>query len=392
MRIPLSILTLLLSLLLLNGACGSGSADAATPASGMGIVVLAEDPELHGIAPEELEARGIRTYFHDFGTAPVGEIVQHVFRLENTDSEPVTITRMQPECSCTKPSIFYETAEGEVVRGSSDRSADIITLPPGTIAEVEFRIDTNKTQAFTHNTDKLYTVMIATDSPNRAYMRLETHLLIENAFQATPMPIQLGRVARNGGGTGKTQIIPAGRVGAKIIGVGDLPGGLLASVTTEPLVGTMGWVCEVTLQPPLDPGPVIHRFDLITEDEEGLPYYPLQVEVHAYVVEDIDWSPMRFVARNAAVVDGPLETVVEIFSRLEGERIRVTDARLEGEGLDRLGISFEPKIPDSTGKSQAWTLTLTTKPPFGDEIVRGAVVVEIEGRDSVRIELVVNPR
>jgi hypothetical protein len=136
----------------------------------------------------------------------------------------------------------------------------------------------------------------------------------------------------------------------------------------------------------------LHRFELMTEGEDGLPYYPLPVEVHAFVVDDVDWSPLRIVARGAAIADGPIETFVEVMSLVPGERIRITGAHLEGQGTEQLELSFEPRAPDSLGRSQAWTLSLRTRQPFGDAVVRGQAVVELEGRDPLHIELIVNPR
>ena len=372
-------------------ACG-GSA-AAVPTGGMGLVVVPADPAQRGIAPEELEARGVRSYFHDFGRVRLGETVQHVFQVENTDPRPVTITRMQASCGCTTPTIRYADKAGQEVRGrTAGRAGPVITIPPGTVADLAFRIDTNDSEKLSHNTDKLYTVQVATDSPNRGYLRLEAHIVIERAFQATPQPLELGRIPRGGGATGKVGIIAVGTVDAKLVRVGELPPGVRAELIAEPLNGMTTWNVEITLEPPLEPGPVLRRFDLMTEDAEGLPYYPFPLEVRAFVVEDVDWSPQRFLMRNAATAEKPLEAAVEIYSLLSGERLKVTGARLEGQGTQALEIAFEPNEADANGRSEKWTLTLRTRQPFGDEVVRGKAVVELDGREPAEIELLVNPR
>src|SRR5262245_44639086 len=93
MRLKLLASTLLCLLPAAPAACGGSSA--AVPSPGLGLVVVPADPADRGVAPEALEARGVRSYFHDFGRVPLGDKVQHVFQLENTDPRPVTVTRMQ---------------------------------------------------------------------------------------------------------------------------------------------------------------------------------------------------------------------------------------------------------------------------------------------------------
>ena len=390
---PLTSPSLLIACLLTAALAGCGGSDAAVPATGMGLVVVPEDPAQVGVAPEELEARGVRAYFHDFGRVRLGETVQHVFRLENTDPAPVTVTRMQASCGCTTPTIRYTDAQGQEVRGrNTGRTGPVITIPAGVVAELSFKIDTNHSERVYHNTDKLYTVQIATDSPNRGYMRLEAHIYVERAFQATPQPLDLGRIPRSGGGSGKIGIIPVGGLDASLVGVGELPPGLRAELIAEPSYGTTMWTVEVTLEPPLEPGPILRRFDLMTEDKDKRPYYPFPLEVRAYATEDVDWSPQRFLMRNAAVADGPLEAQIEIYSLLSGERLKVTGTRLEGEGTEALELLCEPKVKDSQGRSEKWTLRLRTRLPFPDQIVRGKAVVELEGRDPLAIEILVNPR
>lgn len=374
------------ALLVLLAGCGSRAE--AVSGGGMGLVILPADTALRGLSPEELEARGVRSYFHDFGRVQVGETVQHLFQLENTDPAPVTITRMQASCGCTTPTIRYVTATGEEVRGTTaGRAGPVITIPPGTTAELAFRLDTSHSERVTHNTDKVYTVQIQTDSPNRAYMRLEAHIFIERAFQVTPEPLDLGRIPRSGGGRGRIDVLAVGASRATIVGPADLPPGLTVEVVAEAQL----WHVNVALEPPLEPGPLRRTFELMTEDEEELPYYPLQLEVRAYVVEDVDWSPERFLVRNAAEAGQPLQAAVEVYSLLSGERLRVTGAHVEGEGTEGLQVAFEPNDADAHGKSIKWTLKLSTPVPFGEAVVRGKVKVELEGREPLSIELVVNP-
>ena len=372
-------------------ACGSDAPQAAASDTQWGLVVIPEDPAHHGVLPEDLEAQGIRPYYHDFGRVPVGETIQHVFQLENTDPQPVTITRMQASCGCTKPSIRYVDADGREVKGTSGRDGKVLVVPPGEVAELSFRIDTKKTQPLSHNTGKLYTVTMVTDSPNRAHLRLETHVLVENAFQVTPNPIDLGRVPASAGGEATTDIIQLAGIGARIVGVGPLPGGVEAEVVEQEVLGRPVWTLQVSLVPPMDKGPVQHEIELMTEDPEGLPYFPLPIEVRAYAVDDIEWSPIRFVLRGAAEGDGAPESVLTLYSLLSGEDLKITAARLEGQGTDGLELTYRALAPDTRGRSKRWELTLRPRPSFGDAIVRGEAVIELEGHDPVRIDVIANP-
>jgi hypothetical protein len=364
----------------------------AASATGMGLVVTSDDPAHAGKTPEELEELGVRLYYHDFGNVPLGDSARHVFHLKNTDAAPVLVTRMQPTCSCTIAELSFQAADGSPARiKSSAHAGDPTPIPPGAAVELAFTIDTAHSEQTSHNTDKLYSVQVVTSSENRAYLRFEGHIVIERAFQATPQPLDLGRIPRNGGATGEVEIIPVGDSGASLVGVGKLPPGVRADLIAEPLYGSTLWTLQVTLEPPLAPGPVLQRFDLMAEDTEGLPYPPFPIEVHAYAVEDVDWSPQRFLMRNASVADRPLEATIELYSLLAGDRLLVTGAHLEGEGTERLALKFEPNLRDAAGRSERWTLRLTPQQPFGDRIVRGKAVVELEGRDPLAIELLVRP-
>ena len=393
-RIPAS---LACALLLLGCGSGSDGARAAEPgqATGLadeGLVIIPEDPAHRGLTPEELDAQGVRPYFHDFGNVQVGEAVRHVFRLENTDPEPVEVSRMQASCSCTTAELRYTGADGEpVVVRSATRGRTQAAIPPGATAELALTLDTTHSEPTSHNTDKLYSLQMVTSSANRGFLRFEAHIFVERAVQATPQPLNLGRIASTGGGTGTIDIIAVNDSGVRLVGVGPLPPGVRAQIVAEPLYGSTLWVLEVTLEPPLAPGPHHQRFELMTEDADGLPYHPFPIEVQAFATEDVDHSPQRFLMRKAAEVDGPLTAEVELFSLLEGERLLVTDARLEGPGSEQLELRFAPNLRDASGRSEKWTLTVQTKVPFGEAIVRAQVVVELEGRDDVVIDVLAHP-
>ncbi len=389
MRLPHA-LPLLLTLTPLPASCG-GSTDAGAGTAGRGIVVLTENPEHHEVPPEELLAQGIRPHFHDFGRVPVGDKAQHVFRLRNDDPEPVTITRMQPECGCTKPVIQYTSADGELVRGNPDpRAKKVITLPPGVVAELYFNLDTGKVR-YT-NRDELYTVQIATDSPNRRFFALETHIFVEDAFQATPMPIDLKRISRNGGGRGTSDIIQAGGVGARLLRIGDVDPGLEARLEANETLGREFWTLHVEVPPPLEPGPLVRKLQILTEDANGNPYRPLEATVIAMVVEDVDWTPLRLIARGTTLAEGgQREAEVEVYSLVPDDWLRIVTGRIEGDGADKLELTLTPGYVDQVRGSERWTVTLRLNEP-SEEILRGKVILSIEGKPDAAIEYGFYPR
>lgn len=301
-------------LLCIPGLVGCGGETSTAHAAELGLIIRSDDPAHAGMSPEEMEAQGVRPYFHDFGVVRLGDSVRHIFPLVNTDAAPVRITRLQASCNCTKAELTFTDAEGNEVRHrTSSRGGEGPLIPPGVEAELAMWIDTNHSEPTSHNTDKLYTVQMATDSPNRGYLRFEAHIYIERAFQATPQPLDLGRVPRSGGAVGTIDIIPVGDVGARLVNVGPLPPGVLAELVAEPQYGQTLWKLQVTLEPPLEPGPIRHTFELMTEDTEELPYFPFPIEVHAHAVDDIDHSPQRVTMRNAGAAEGPIESTVDLY-------------------------------------------------------------------------------
>jgi len=374
-----------------GSGAGSAPATADQPVAGDGLRIVSDDPAHEGRTPEELERQGVRLYFHDFGRVPLGEVVRHTFHLRNTDSAPIEVSRFQPSCSCTTGELVFEDASGETVRlKSSSRNLEQTPIPAGADVDLVIVLDTNHSEPLSHNTDKLYSVQMVNSSPNRGFQRFEAHIMIERAFQATPQPLDLQRIPKSAGGVGTLDVVPVGDSGATLVGVGPLPPGVNASLIAQPVYGREAWKLEVRLLPPLDPGPIRHTFDLMAVDAEGLPYPPFPIEVHAYGTEDVDWTPQRFLMRGAAGAAPDTAATVELYSLLAGERLLVTDARLVGEGTERLTLKVEPNLRDSNGRSERWTLRVGPKQPFGEGIVRGKVVVELEGRDPVEIELAIN--
>lgn len=371
-----------LALLAACAPSGDGAVAAGGAEGGHGIVILSPDPAHAAFTPEELEALPTRTYYHDFGSVALGDTLEHAFPIRNTDPVPVAITRMQAKCGCTFPEVRYVNDAGELVR-SNPRGKPVIVLPPGQEASLIVRVDTSLLQRHQHNIDQLATVQVATDSDNKRFFQLEAHYLPVIAFQATPMPIDLGRISRNAGGIGQTDLVRTGAVDASVVGVGETPPDLRASVREENLFGSPLWVVEVELVPPLKPGPLHREFEILTENHDGTEPLPVRAQVIANVVEDVDWDPLRLVARPESPGGLP-GARMEVFSHVPGHRFLLGEARLEGQGTDQIDVAVHPVSRDPSGKSPRWRVILTTRSAPADAW-RGRVHIPLD--DPARPEI-----
>ncbi|GAA5026879.1 hypothetical protein GCM10011506_12940 [Marivirga lumbricoides] len=74
---------------------------------------------------------------HDFGDITQGDVVEHIFKFENTGTEPLILSNVQTTCGCTAPSWPREPiAPGETAeltvkfnsRGKMGRQNKVITI------------------------------------------------------------------------------------------------------------------------------------------------------------------------------------------------------------------------------------------------------------------------
>ena len=68
---------------------------------GFGLTVVAQDTEPD---PQNGPIITFSESIHDFGAIEQGEIVEHIFKFENTGSEPLILTGVRTTCGCTAPS------------------------------------------------------------------------------------------------------------------------------------------------------------------------------------------------------------------------------------------------------------------------------------------------
>jgi hypothetical protein len=81
----------------------------------------------------------------------------------------------------------------------------VITLPPGSTAELAVRVDTEHVQAL--NVDKLASVRIRSDSAATPFLTLEVHLVVDRVMRAVPSGIELGQTPQSVGRSGRTDVV-----------------------------------------------------------------------------------------------------------------------------------------------------------------------------------------
>ncbi len=299
----------------------------------------------------------LRPNFHDFGSVADGDMPSYVFRLRNTDPNPIAIKKVKPSCGCTVPSLRYVTSEGEVVRGLGHTIAGRphLILPPEHVLEVEVRIDTSAIK--TKNADKLNTVTISTDSPNSYYINLETHIIVEAPFNIVPMTLDLGRIPQSAGGGGYVDIVPALGFHKRVTEIVQQPDDLHCELTYENVLGNDKWTVTTRFEPGLDLGRQARTLVVATETEEGEPGPQIHVPVVCMVVEDIQFEPGRFVFRAAKEE----RFTIRMRTLLQGHRYSVLAAEVPKEHRDKLQVSYAEEDADADGKSPSWLLTLTMR-------------------------------
>jgi hypothetical protein len=353
----------LLTALVALASCAPG---AEQQALGGGLVVL--PPEDPGVVDPDLAPRN---YYHDFGDVPDGDVVEHVYRLQNVEEVPVSIVRIIPSCGCSVPTVSYVSETGELVRGTRDPTGKtkVIEIPPGVTADLSLRIDTREIRL--KNADKLVSMNIETDARGEYYLTLEAHVRVVKPFFLTPNGIQLSKIPRSGGGRGRFEIAQAPGFAHRIVGVAEKPDDVAIEITRKGLEPREVWSVVGELLPPLEPGRQTRYVTLDTVDEEGNPYRPLRFGITGLVTEDVISDPARIVFACDKDERTPTSSEVRVFSLLQGHRLRVTGAELPPEHRELLALAYSTEELDDSGKSGEWMLTLATRPPLEGEILRG---------------------
>jgi len=318
-------------------------------------------------------ARDDRPTYWDFGTVAYGTRPEHVFRVRNAGSEPVTIHDLLPSCGCTVPRVAYVAADGTRVEGTKARSGPVLVVPAGAVAEVAIRIET--TQVERMNVDKLATVRMRSDSPTNPFLMFELHLVVERHFNAAPARVQLFDAPQSGGRSAEVSVARASpALAARVLGVESVEGPFTATVDETEVLGRPVWVLVVAPEPGLPVGPALGEVRLRTTgaDGEGTGA-PVVVPVSAQIVPDVALRPPLFLLGARPVGASPaLEATLEAL--VPGERFRVLRVEARGVASEALALEWSPLDADAQGAAARWRIAVAptaalTAPEFAGRIV-----------------------
>lgn len=329
-----------------------------------------------GLSIRNAVRRSGTSFFFDFGDLPFGERVERSFQLVNSDTQAVKIHDLLPSCGCTVARVSYTTAAGEEVRGGVG-GGDVITLPPGTTANLSISVDTTHVEVI--NRDKLSQVRIRSDSRSTPFITLEMHLLVLRTFRAVPDRIDLGETPQSGGKSARTDVsVEDAKSTARIRGIEKVEGPFDATVDATTIQGVDVWILVVTCKPGLPLGPVNGRVTLSTSrdggEREGLPF---SVPVSAQIARDVVLHPSLFALHADARGEGALARA-DLVALVPGERIRVLAASARGASAEALSVGFDPVDPDDAGRASSWRIILRTTRSLQDALFSGTVAITLD--------------
>jgi hypothetical protein len=323
--------------------------------------------------------------FVDLGPIPLGETREQVVELVNAEGRDLVVQNVQAGCACTVPTLSYVGPDGERVQGNMHGGGEVITLPPGTTAELLLRVDSRKSPV--RNKPKLVTVRIVSDSDRSPFTTLEVRVLVECDFRAAPEAVEVGRVAANGGGAGAARIFSVGDKARELVDVLEVPDGLIATLAPSQYLGDPAWDLEVRVLPPVPLGYDTRTITLSTTGPEGEGEgEPYEIEVRFTGVPDVEVRPTRLLLRPQAPGE-PARAEALLFAHLPGQLLRLESAELAGDATDLLSVELVPERPDETGASSRWTIRLEAREELGPEAVHGTVTLRVDDSQIGAIEI-----
>jgi hypothetical protein len=335
---------------------------------------------------------GNRPTFFDFGDLQYGQHVEHVFEVENTDPDPVTIADMLPSCGCTAARIVYTDAAGNEVMGSIAPGQKVITLPPGTVAHLSMTVDT--THVETMNIDKLTQVRLRSDSKNTPYLTLEMHLVVRRTFRSVPDRIDLGESPQSSPKSGRADLTPElATARARIRAIEKIEGPFDATVDKTEINGVDLWVLAASPKPELPIGPVHGRVTLSTTRDDGTGEgLPFSVPLSAQIARDVVVRPFLFALRSSSPADDskPSETLsaeAELAALIPGERVLVRSVSAKGSGADALRFESSAVQPEASGRSANWRIVVRAPASLAAKEAGGIVAIELDHPRVPRIEV-----
>lgn len=354
-------------------ACAPAAEDAPeAPPAGAGLVVV--DPQFPH-APDEL----------NLGNVLMGEVVERRVKLRNTSGAPITVRSVRPGCSCTTPRLSYaDPVSGELVRGSTLGSGDVLSIPAGVTADLDLRVDTSIAPA--KNKPKNVIVRITTDSLETPYLTLNVFMFVESYFRPNPAVLDLKEVAENGGGEGVLVLSLDNEDGRRLERVLRSPFELVPTLEEQHVGGTSLWTLKVKLLPPIPPGR--HEYELLLAttgsggEGEGEPF---PVTVRALALPDAGIEPPMLLLTEQESGTRELGRARAI-TRLPGHSLRVLRAYVEGDGADSLRVDLVAERPDDSGRAASWGLSIVATEELEQRELSGTLVVETDDPQHARLE------
>lgn len=369
----------LLAVVLLAGAgCGQPEAPAVegerASATLVQHVVSVLDPQ-YPEAPYEI----------DLERLPYGETARYTVHLRNDSGKPLVIRSVRPGCSCTTPVLSYvDPATGEQVRASARGSGDVMTVPADTAFDMELAVDS--TVAPAKNKHKLVLVRMTTDSEVEPYITFNLRVFVESHFLPAPARIDLGDVSRYGGAQGRLTLVADSLDGHAIREIESCPRDLQAWLTDDVRLGPRMWHLDVQLLPPIALGPQSWTITLGTTGPDGEGQgTPVEVEVRAVGTADVVLEP-AIVLLDPTPVGEAANNRARVVTRLAGQRLRVREARVEGDLAAAFTAEALPKAGDDDGASAEWTVRLVALAVPAEGVVSGTLVVELDDVEPARLE------
>lgn len=320
----------------------------------------------------------LRPHFRDFGEVPFGIEERFVTTFRNVGDEPLRILSAQAACGCTRVVDALVTPPGGGDEVAPERIGDpaLAVVPVGGTVELAIQLITTYSAP---NKDKLALVRITTDSALEPYITLEIRFFPSRPFDLAPATAKLLNVPTSHGGEERVKLLvsyPGSP--ARIHDVVSAPEGLEAELVTETAAGEFVWYVDVRV-PPLTP-PTALRGDIVlrTTDasgagEDGRLEIPVVVQVVPDVVLGV---PVVAFGRVVRASGRTLET--RLSALVPGARIKVLDARLEGEGATGIRLDVVPVEPDGDGRAKVWSVTAEVPAGHPTGGVTGEVVFDLD--------------
>src|SRR5512146_176668 len=301
-----------------------------------GSALLGEQP---GVAAAGTPRAEVAEPAYNFGTAPGGPPIEHVFMIKNVGSAPLEIKNISSSCGCTaaKPSKT--------------------TLAPGEVSTIAASVDTHFEQGHS-----LSVITLTTNDPANASLQLRMEGVIKPQVEAQPMDIDFGSVRR---GTGMVrEVVISDTVGGT--------GFALKSVKNEsPYIkvtesartdGKPGALLHVTLLPTMPPGPISDTLRIDTSRA------PLRVAILGVVTGDLTVKPPQVSFGILPHRQGAVRIL-----RLSNQGSRAVKVL----GVESTSNSVVAQIaPVTPGKEYKLTVALRPNPPDGQ--IRGALTIRTD--------------